>query len=74
MNHEPECPIGKGYGVLYDHCICYSLHSAYQRGRDDAATAVAMGEIPKENNAPLDPTWNAAIEWGALAARGDGAK
>ena len=31
MNHEPECPIAKGFY----HCWCVELTSAYKRGLDD---------------------------------------
>ena len=40
MTHEPECEIAMS-GVNVNDCICGYVNHAYQRGREDAAKAVA---------------------------------
>ena len=37
--HEPECQL-LTWGVPVPTCTCAAIHSAYQRGREDAAQAV----------------------------------
>lgn len=44
MTHEPECQkadLGCGQYPCVEVCICDEIRSAYQRGLEDAAKAVA---------------------------------
>ena len=77
MTHEPECPehpdrplLFSGRGVLIGICICPVLHSAYRRGRHDAAFDV-RALIPVDFNPAIDQgkVWQ---EDAITAARGDG--
>lgn len=81
MTHEPEClvprciEVGRAdkqmheqFGICYScACICGELEAAYQRGRDDAAEAVATVKDYHGGDSVL-----VNRDFAVSAARGDG--
>lgn len=67
MTHEPECEIAMS-GVNVNDCICGYINHAYQRGREDAAKAVA--DMDDLTGYDMDgAVWQ---DKAIAAARGDG--
>lgn len=70
MTHEPECPeFEYDRPPLKANCVCANIRAAYQRGREDAATAVATTPLFSYlADGPMLVHYGEAI----AAARGDG--